>query len=514
MINSLQLELLRNFENKSYVKNSIPNGCDQSSKYCFESKELVMENRSQSGIFLEDLLEGKVFSGAAPSFDEQSLIFKNNTNGIRGMHAVRPYKANELIISLDNSSSISHIRAFDETQDMLSKLGNEKYSLPKKTLLALAVYKRHKQNSQTDALFTSIDLEKAYKNTPMATLQKEFAEFVFYNSKKLRWKADLHERLIRTIGLDFDLFSFCYAFVTSRCWSEPGILPVLDLFNASHGGHASAYFKEFENKYAFFADRDIQAGEEITWNYNNASAFHTFYSYGYLDPKRIYESVVEFRMEDNEIQKLIDTWGKHCDLSSNKMRNSKLDCFDVNQYQNTLYCPGKKSEGSNKKKQIASSIASYKSVLTTTRMRLISKKSLNFLSYSPIDSKFKYFCVYGLEFDLECIHLILNELRCSKEQSSQRTKKFMESPVGPQCDVTPITDIYNHTYSVWEKCLGLMEKLIFVENAAQATHVITNYLGLEFNAEDLKSFLARSTVESPELELELASQILSEKGII
>lgn len=474
-----------------------------------------MKNNSASDVFMEDIYKDKIFIGTAPVFDKCALSFKKNAVGILGVHAARPFSAGEIILSMENTGALSDFRAFDEVQEMLSILGPDKYFLPDQAVIALAIYKRYFENAQTDALFATVDIEKSYQNTPMAALYRvEFQALLSPNNKQSRWNAEFLESSIRKMGLNFDFFCQCLAYVKSRAWgSGTGILIGFDALNASHGGTANAIFKAFKNQFAFLADRDIQMGEEITWNYNLAPAWHTFTGYSYLDTKRMHQCPVELSIEPDELEQFVDIFTKCFSVLSSKAKKSEMDFFNIYTYEFDLTCPGPDSQDSMKINQIASATSSYANLRRFVRVQLIQKEGLDCSLFSSNDSGI-HICSYGTEFEARCIHVLLNFIGQSKERFAERIKTFREGRLGPLCDIQPLEEIANYTYDVWEKCLSLMERLMVAKSVDEASLLISNHLGQRVDVDTLKSFLDRSVLESPELELVLAKEILREKRFI
>jgi len=474
-----------------------------------------MKNNSAPDVFMEDIYKDKIFIGAAPVFDKCALSFKKNTVGILGVHAARPFRAGEIILSMENTGALSNFRAFDEVQEMLSILGPDKYFLPNNVITALAIYKRYFENAQTDALFATIDIEKSYQNTPMAALYRvEFQALVAPNYKQSRWSAEFLESSIHKMGLNFVFFFQCLAYVRSRAWDGgAGILIGFDAFNASHGGTANTIFKAFKNQFAFLADRDIQIGEEFTWNYNILSAWNTFTGYGYLDLKRMYQCPVELSIEPDELEPFVDIFTKCFSILSSKAKKSEMDFFNIYTYEFELTCPGPDSQGPMKINQIASATSSYAHLRRLVRVQLIQKEGLDYRLFSSNDSN-AHISSYGAEFEARCIQTMLDVISQSKELFAERIKIFREGRLGPLCDIQPIEEIANYTYGVWEKCLSLTKQLMVAKSADEASLLISNHLGQPVDVNTLKSFLDHAASESPELTLTLAKEVLREKRFI
>jgi hypothetical protein len=449
---------------------------------------------------LEDLVFCKQGLGADYRFELGSLEVKPNRHGISGVFTRRPLAEGTEVISVPiTSSSLTPFRAYEEAQKMLQKLGHGRFNVSNEFAIACAMYLRCHDNTKnkTDLLITEPDLKASYYGSPMTSYGSlARARLLSGNNRVAVDQAAGMDEQIRRLGVDGDLFRALLGYISSRSWSAAGVIPVLDWFNASYANGANCDFYTRDGRFSYAVIRDVAAGEELVWNYNNANAVTTWFNYGYIDNERPTLAFMEIRISEEERISLEKFAMEKLKLARNKIAaNFKIDkCL----FQRELLTPGTLSNFIEGQRSIANAIASFANVRTWFRMLILSgDKKDRGIGYSAINSDEP---VFGLELEGKVIASMRVALANGLSENRKRVDRFSQSEVGRSIDMTPYVDMMTSACQAWEEALAVIEALCLARSREERVALINASLGSDIKTTDeIRPTLDRIDSERPSL---------------
>lgn len=436
---------------------------------------------------IEDLKKGKQGLGAEHTFLPDTFEVKKNEIGIKGLFTKVALKKGTKILSVPKlSGSLTPQRAYEESLDLIKKLGAERYNLDERFLITTAVYLRftNEETKDTDLVVTEPDIKSVYHGTPMTSVGSlERAKMINGNNKIELETAKKFDSHIEKMKVDPELFRILMGYVVSRMWGKNiGIIPLLDLLNSSYDDGANCEFESGDESYGYRLLRDVEADEEILFNYNSANALDTWMSYGYLDPRRPTYAPLFFRFEDEEkpcFDKFaMETvhWPKEEVNPSYKIDNAI--------YEFHLESLGKAElplESAYKHIKIAYdkfvSIRAWFRVLALSR----TDKPLDVITNVRLaDDK----ALYGNEIELNAIKAMRQALQDGIAITKARVDAFKASSVGQSIDLSPYMELIGQANEVWERGLYIIEQIIAAPDLAACVEPINETFGFSLQPGD------------------------------
>lgn len=450
---------------------------------------------------LEDMVARKKGLGADYRFEPGTLEVKLNRHGINGVFTRRPIAEGSEIISVPIANgSLTPFRAYEEAQTMLQRLGPDRFNVSHEFAIACAMYLRclDTANAPSDLLVTEQDLKTSYRGSPMTSYGSlARAKLLSSNNRvSIEQAAGMDEQL-RRLDVDAELLRALLGYISSRSWSAAGVIPVLDWFNASYADGANCDFYTRGGRFAYGAIRDVAAGEELVWNYNNANAVTTWFNYGYVDPERPTLAFLEVRISDTERVALERFAMGKLNLARNKIgATSKVDkCL----FQRELLTPGTLPNAVEVQRSIANAVASFGPVRTWFRMLLLSleKEERSSISYAAVNSDAP---VFGPEFERQVIARMRAALANGLTENLKRIARFSGSDVGRHIDTQPFLDMMTNANREWETALSTLESIYAAQSNEERVSLISASLGTSIkSAEELRPALDRLDSERPSL---------------
>ncbi len=450
---------------------------------------------------LEDLVFCKQGLGANYRFELGTLEVKPNRHGINGVFTRRPLPEGTEVISVPIANgSLTPFRAYEEAGKMLHKLGHDRFNVSHEFAIACAMYLRclDSTSNQTDLLITETDLKASYYGSPMTSYGSlARAKLLSSNNRVVMDQAAGMDEQIRRLNVDPDLFRALLGYISSRSWSAAGVIPVLDWFNASYANGANCDFYTREGRFSYAVIRDVAAGEELVWNYNNANAVTTWFNYGYVDNERPILAFLEIRISEEERIALEKFAMEKLKLARNKIAaNFKIDqCL----FQRELLTPGTLPNLVEGQRSIANAIASFASVRTWFRMLLLSgdKEDRRVVSYAGINSDEP---VFGLDLERKVIASMRAALANGLSENRKRVDRFSQSEVGRSIDMSPYIDMMTSAYQAWEEALAAIESLCLARSLEERVALINDALNTDIkSADEIRPALERIDAERPSL---------------
>lgn len=433
----------------------------------------------KAAAFLEDLLAPKRGLGAEYKFKLGMLEVKPNRHGIGGVFTRQAVGTGTEIISVPViNGSMTPFRAYEEAEELLSTLGPSRFNISQEFAIAAAIYLRSgdPDGAASDVLITEPDLASAYAGSPM-TSYDSLARAKLLNSNNgeaLEYAAEL-DRQIEQLGVNPELFRAILGYISSRAWKGVGVIPVLDWFNASYADGANCTFQMKDGRFCYVAIKDVAAGEELLWNYNNANAVTTWLNYGYLDVERPTLAFLEIRIEEAQRAALETLAHRELNLAPNTgSSHTKVDsCV----FQRELLTPGLMVDDAHARRTVGTCMKSFASARAWFRMFVLSgeDQTLAPISYASINADEP---VFGAEVEARVLATMRAALATGRERLRARVEVFSNSPVGRNVGMTPYVDMAEDAHRTWAEALAIAERICTTGNLDNCATTIRAALGL------------------------------------
>jgi SET domain-containing protein len=450
---------------------------------------------------LEDLLAGKQGLGSEYKFEPDTLEVKPNRHGISGVFTRHALAEGTEIISIPVvNGSLTPFRSYEEAQELLQKLGSDRFNVSHEFAIACAMYLRSldASKSESDVLITEKDMKSSYFGSPMVSYGSLARAKLLSSNNRLdiEYAVGMDE-LIRRLDVDADLFRALFGYISSRSWKGVGVIPVLDWFNASYANGANCDFSMGDGKFAYVAIRDVAAGEELVWNYNNANAVTTWFNYGYVDNERPTLAFLEVRISEEDRIALESFAIKKLNFARNKINsNLKIDkCL----FQRELLTPNTLSDLVDAQRSMASYVTNFVNVRAWFRMLILSgeKEAGGPISYANMSSDE---AVFGLDIERKVIGSMRAALANGFEKNLERIEQFSKSEIGRSIDMAPYVDMITNANRAWEEALAVVEDICSLRSREECVALINASLGLDIESPDeIRPALDRIDSERPSL---------------
>lgn len=463
-------------------------------------------------VYLEELLPGGRTVDTYLQFEPLCLTIKNNQYGTRGLFTTKPISSGASILSVNTiGCSLSSTRAFDEAKDLLEPLGIAKYHLSDWFLITCALYLRY-QDSPADLYRTfGINDETLdfYARSPMAcSPYVEYSKIALNNNSEIARQLEEQEAHVEKLQIDKTLFGSLFAIVKSRGWEDYGLIPGLDLSNASTT--ANMKFTALDGKLQFIADRDIKAGEELTWAYNQADALSTWLNYGYVDNSREHRALLLSRLSDDQIDAF-------CTFAIAKLGCSRNDvilplAIDKNMFKTYLPCFGPDMRDKHRKQlNMSRMMGAFDQARGFYRSLIVAFDQIHDLDHSALNREIT---PLGLSFDIKAMNMMLDALRRANNEIEMVAQSLNQTPQCRNIDLQPGVDIQKTASRYWIEVIGLLIKLYREEDPTDVFKVISEFTGKEIDQRNAKAFYEKSESEAPCLALSLSFRHLTARGLI
>lgn len=455
---------------------------------------------SKSPTLFEELIANKQGLGAKINFEPNTLEFKLNKHGVNGVFTRRSLSEGTDILSVqEKDGSLTPFRAYEEAQELLQKLGSDRYNLPAEFCLACAMYLRYMnaENRESDLLLSQTDIKSSYSGSPATAYgSKDFVSMVFSNSKVELKKAIKQDEMINKMEVNRDLFRTMLGYANSRCWNNFGVIPVFDWLNSSYKEGANCIFIADGNCFLFRLLRDVEAGEELVWSYNDNTALLTWLNYGYRDYERPTLAFLEFNLSEEQVLSLESfvtenlSWLDKHDL----FPSCRIDKCQMNYY---LRNPANLPTPTLLRKSITECLKSFIDIRTIFRAIVLCNEQQ---SYAINDSKKQKGNDrnFGLELEQKVVAYMLSALKTGLMKVHQRVEQFKTTEVGRTIDMVPYVDMIEEANAAWIKALEVIETICLAKNIDDCIKVINSALDLNLNSKDeVKPALVKLHDEDP-----------------
>ncbi len=414
----------------------------------------------EAAALLEDLLASRRGLGAPYAFRQGRLEVKPNRHGIRGVFTREATAAGNEIISVPmTSGSMTPFRAYEEAADLLATLGPGRFNVSQEFAIAAAIYLRSSDpdRAPTDILITEPDLAAAYAGTPMSSYDSlARVQLLSSNNREaLEYAAEL-DRRIEQLDVNPVLFRGVLGYISSRAWKGVGVIPVLDWFNASYADGANCTFQMKDGRFRYIAIKDIAAGEELLWNYNNANAVTTWLNYGYVDPERPTLAFLEIRLEPSQ-QLALDAFARR-ELNLVPGAGASHTKVDACLFQRELLAPGQTNSDSQAHRTVAACMKSFASARAWFRMLLMSggEKGHAPLTHASIHADDLPFAP---AVEARVLAAMRAALATGLEGLRTRVGAFTRTSVGQGIDMAPYVGMAEEAHRSWDEALALAERM-------------------------------------------------------
>ncbi|MEL6978178.1 MAG: SET domain-containing protein-lysine N-methyltransferase [Pseudomonadota bacterium] len=442
-------------------------------------------------LLLEDVLASRENLGAQYLFERESIQISKNEFDVMGVFACRDYRKGSKIISLPiQSGSLTRNRAYEEALPLLKKLGVDRYNVGESFIISAALYLRHENgiDKGTDLMIPDPNLENKYHGLPMTAYGSlDRAKLLFDNDKiALDDAAKMDERL-SILGVDKMVFRYFLAYCVSRRWGSFGIVPIFDWLNSAYKEQANCRFSVDGEHFSFIARRDIIAGEELVWDYNDSDARVTWLNYGYVDPRRPRHAFIELMVSEDQRDKFESFATERLGLTDLDVRRA----LKVNscKFEYFLIEPGKNLSDDERRQEVLSAIESFVSVRYWFRVLVISNsKNVSHKTKVPHPELDKV--QFGMKFERQVTLTIISALQVGLKQERQRLEEFCTSEVGTTIDMSAYREMMEGATLFWVNALSVVAALLSGASNEEKMHCINVGLGKEFASfDELNSFL-------------------------
>lgn len=466
-------------------------------------------------IYLEELWTTECTYGAKINFPHNTIELKKNKNGIRGIFLSKDMSKGTEIMSVPKvGGSLTPLRAAENAREMLLPLGTQRYHLDDDFIISCAVYLECKKSSKKSKALTmsSLEMKTNYGNTPMSCWgSSELLQLTADNDSREKNKFQQFNEYMSKIDIDDEnLFRASLAYTMSRRWIRIGIMPGMDLFNSSYIG-TNTLFEELDNRYRFLLQKDVEAGEELTWRYNELGALRTWLTYGYFDQTRPFSAYLRYRTNENELERLENFISKTWDIP--RKPENKIDPLirELN-----LSSPGPAlSSPEDIHSAIMESVQTFQEVRSGLRCLNLVKKEKDNGDYSQQDILGDSLN-FGREFEHDVLDTMLKALSDGYKHVQDKVLAFSNSRFGTIVNVDPYTNITNTATNQWNKTLSMLKSICSAPDLASCIELINKTTGKNFDSKsnDLRGALSVAYNEQPSLNLVLATNYLSARKFI
>lgn len=431
-------------------------------------------------VLIEELLASKQGLGAEYSFESNTLEIKPNANGVNGVFTRRRLSAGSEVLSVQQKNGcLTPLRAYDEAQELLRMLGSDRYDLDSKFVIASAMYLRclNIETVHADLLLIDPNIKANYMGSILSCYgSKDLAMLAFPNNKSVLDKATKQNEMIIKMGVDPVLFRAILGYTTSRAWDRYGLIPLLDLFNSSYKAGINCRFLVDRDRLYYQLTRDIDAGEELRWSYNNSNAVATWLNYGYRCYERPTEALLELKLTEEQMM-------AHDNFTTNKLtwmhKDDWFSCnlIDKSQVRFKLLNPGKMPTLGLVRKSIADCLASFITARTYFRALVMSsEKPFNdTITLAKMQSDEP---IFGLNVEQKVMSQLLTALHVGITNTYQRVEQFKASEVGRSVDITPYIQMVQEASLAWAGTLIIIEAICSNDSIEGCIDVINSALEL------------------------------------
>ncbi|MEL6978179.1 MAG: SET domain-containing protein-lysine N-methyltransferase [Pseudomonadota bacterium] len=447
-------------------------------------------------VLVADIIRGKRGLGADYRFEENCLEVKKNTLGIRGVFTRFSISEGSEVISVPvRNGSLTRIRAYEEALPLLQKLGADRYNLSDFFVIASALYLRiSRQDGHSDLLIVDSDIDSVYDGSPMTTYGScARAELLYSNHRTIIDEAKYMDDLIDRLNLESTLFRTLLAYCASRAWEHYGVIPVLDWLNSAYNFDANCRFHISDRRYVLSALRDIEAGEELTFDYNGACRRGTWLNYGFIDPVRRNHALLYLRMSDDERLSFESFAREKIGVDDKADRlSSKIDQC-VFTYELTL--PGRAKNGEIVRRDLELCIQSFVEARFWFRVHLFCLENDNFIASFP-DVSASEFEVdrskFGSKFEVRVLEKMRSALSMGIEEEKSRVEEFSKSEIGAGVDMKPYLVMRSEAFYTWHESLLFIEEILRVESVKSRLEKLSESYNLKIsNVTELVTLLQR-----------------------
>lgn len=457
---------------------------------------------SRSAILIEEVIAKKKNWEAEISFEPGMLEVKPNRHGINGVftrHAI-PLGSNVLSVPVKNGT-LTPTRAYEEAQDLLQKLDANRDDLGTHFIIASAMYLRYMnpKTKDSDLLVTETDFRSSYSGSPVTCIgSKEFTLLLTPNNKEKLDKAIKQDANINKMGVDQEVFRAMLGYAFTRCFCDYGIIPVFDWLNSAYDYGNNGTIVVDGDHIHYKLTRDVEAGEELTWSYNDHDALLTWINYGYRDYERPTVTFLELSLSEDQLvtfehficEKLTYLNKDHV-FPSWRIDKSKMSF--------TLINPGNLPSPSLKSKSIEKCILSFIEVRTIFQAFIMSSEPQdpdNSKGLNPDTGEL----IFDIDIERKVISCMLSSLKKGLSDAHQRVEQFKMSEVGRSIDMAPFIEMIEEANAAWSEALTLFNIILSTDNTAEFITAINSGLNLNIKSEDeIKSTLKKVDNEQPTL---------------
>lgn len=427
----------------------------------------------EAAALLEDLLASRRGLDAEYGFKPDTLEVKLNRHGIRGVFTRKATAAGTEIISVPvTNGSMTPFRAYEEAAELLATLGPDRFNVSQEFAIAAAIYLRSTDpdGAPTDILITEPDLAAAYAATPMSSYDSlARVQLLSSNNREaLEYAAEL-DRQIEQLDVNPVLFRGVLGYISSRAWKGVGVIPVLDWFNASYADGANCTFQMKDGRFRYVAIKDIAAGEELVWNYNNANAVTTWLNYGYVDPERPTLAFLEIRLDESQ-QLALDAFARR-ELNLVPGAGASHTKVDACLFQRELLAPGQPTSDSQAHRTVAACMKSFASARAWFRMLVMSGGEK---THAPITRASIHAdeLPFAPAVEARALAAMRAALATGLERLRARVEVFSRTSVGRGIDMTPYVGMAEDAHRRWDEALALAERMCIAGNPAMSAPMI------------------------------------------
>ncbi|MEO0684409.1 MAG: SET domain-containing protein-lysine N-methyltransferase [Cyanobacteria bacterium J06649_11] len=424
-------------------------------------------------MLVEDIISQKTNLGGEYQFLPDSLENRANEIGVHGVFTKVDRPSGSEIISVEKTNgTLTTLRAYEEAQDLLKRLGGERFNLGDQFIQASALYSRYSDERQRseDILVMDFGAEEMYASSPMRAYKSEaLARLLNFNDSAEIERTRKSDQLIESLGVDSNTFRCMMAYSRSRCWREFGIIPIMDLLNSSTANSANCSFIEEENRLKFVARRKIFAGEELTWQYNAADAIWTWFGYGYVDSERPVAANCEVHLEETEEREYDAFLMKHFDVDTAHINSRTSINNQILEF--SLPYPGNPRSKISLKNDVAVSLHSFRTMRGWLRALALSQSNHRIDSVT-IDQLGDDGDLFGKELEKGVLQRIRTSIDKGAKEEDERIHAFSQTDVGKPIDMSPLKDMRESARESWKNSLDVILEILSANDESSLLGVI------------------------------------------
>ena len=411
-------------------------------------------------MLIENIIADKNSLGAKFNFKPKTLEYRQNNDGLCGLISKVALPENSEIMSVPiKNGSLTLLRAYEEAEPLLKNLGHDRFSLPMNFILACAMYLRctDETTKDNDLLVPEYDVGSFYRGTPMSGyLSEAMLSIANYNDKNALNEGSKVDSLINQLDVDEEVFRALLAHCRSHTWGKFGIIPVFEWMNSSYGDAANVQFLIEDDHFKYFSTKEIEAGEELTWNYNSSGVIPTWLYYGYVDKSRPSQAILQFRMDEN-LKDAYDEFvlkhlgvRKHTLYPRNKIDHSRTDFFMIDPGD----VPEHKILG-----HIPNALDNFRAVRKYFREIVLSEQNTVKHEVTVLNLKDDK-NLFGWDVEKKVISTMRQALYTGLNDEKSRIANFEKTKIGHHIDMTPLIDLRESANKNWSEVFVTIEELI------------------------------------------------------